>query len=160
MGQAKSGVSRRIKALEERLGTQLISRTTRNFRLTEAGSIYYQKCLDILDQIEQSEDLGKGNDVENPTGTVRLTGPMTLGTMHLVSMLTEFAIRYPRITLDLQLTDRHVNLVEEGFDLAVRITRLKDSTLLARQLTVIRHATCASPAYLKKFGTPKGISLT
>lgn len=156
MGMAKSGVSRRIRELEERLGVQLINRTTRTFRLTQSGADYYERCLQIMEAVQEAEDAaaGKGEEVA-PSGLVRVTSPMTLGTMHIIGLMTRFATIHSRIKLDVHLTDRHVNVVEEGFDLAIRVTKLDDSTLVARHLTDVHSVAVASPGYLKKYGTPK-----
>jgi DNA-binding transcriptional LysR family regulator len=155
MGLAKSGVSRRIKELEERLATCLVNRTTRNFRLTEAGTVFYERCLRVLEAVDEAEDLSSKNEPLEPSGALRVTAPTAFGTMHLVRYVSRFNRRHPRVVVDLHLTDRAVNVVEEGFDVAIRIAKLSDSSLVARQLVGIRYVACASPIYLERHGEPK-----
>jgi DNA-binding transcriptional LysR family regulator len=155
MGLAKSGVSRRIKELEERLATRLVNRTTRNFRLTEAGAVFYDRCLRVLQAVEEAEDLSSPSEPSEPAGELRVTAPIAFGTMHLVRYISRFNQRHPRVMVDLHLTDRPVNVVEEGVDVAIRIANLRDSSLVARQLVGIRYVTCASPRYLAKHGEPR-----
>lgn len=154
LGLVKSAVSRRIKDLEERLGVQLINRTTRQISLTETGAEFHGRSLRILADLQEAEDMASvGGAV--PTGQLRVTAPMSFGTHCLAPALPAFLEAHPLISLDVELNDRMVDVVGEGFDLALRISRLKDSTLVARKLAPIRHAACASPAYLRLHGAPK-----
>ena len=154
LGVAKSVVSRRVGRLEARLGSRLMNRTTRRLALTEAGRDFYQRAVQVLADLDEAE-----NSVARQTaelrGAIRLAAPLSFGLRHLSQALAGFLERHPAIELDLDLNDRNVNLVEEGFDMAVRIGELADSTLVARRLGTVRHVTCASPAYLQRHGEPR-----
>ncbi|PLA74571.1 LysR family transcriptional regulator [Hydrogenovibrio sp. SC-1] len=153
---AKSAVSRRLADLESRLSTQLINRTTRQSSLTEAGQLYYQQSLDVLDRVtEMNQSLTNGNN--DLTGTLRLAVPLSFGLEHLSPLFDRFAKRHPDLTLQLDFSDREVDMVEEGFDLAFRITELKDSSLQARKIAPIQFVLCASPEYLAQYGAPKSL---
>ena len=154
LGITKSVVSRRINRLESHLGTRLIRRTTRRLSLTEAGRHFYERAVRILADLEEAEQ-SVTRESSALRGTIRLAAPLSFGLYHLSQALAEFLERHPAIELDLDLNDRHVNLVEEGFDLALRIGDLEDSSLVARRLGTIRHATCASPDYLRRHGEPR-----
>ena len=151
---AKSAVSRRIADLEERLGARLISRTTRRMSLTDAGKIFYSRCLQILNDVEEAEVLASNTQVELK-GPLRVAAPLSFGILHLQEVITEFQLAHPQVTLDLQLNDRRIDVIEEGFDLAIRIGELSDSTLIARRITTIQHAICASPAFWNAHGIPQ-----
>lgn len=154
LGVAKSVVSRRVSNLEAELGVQLLQRTTRSQSLTAPGRQYYERAVRILAELEEAEQ----SIVDASAalrGGLRIAAPLSFGLHHLRAALTDFLLQHPAIELDLDLNDREVNLVEEGFDLAVRIGELRDSTLLARRLGTIRFAACASPAYLQHHGTPR-----
>jgi len=151
---AKSAVSRRLKDLETRLGNQLISRTTRQSNLTEAGEQYYQRACSILNEVDALNEQTSGAPTRIE-GTLKMTAPLTFGLMHLSGVIDEFANQHPGLSFELNFSDRHVDLVEEGFELAIRIRELQDSTHQAKRLALIRYALCASPDYLKKMGTPK-----
>lgn len=145
--------SKLIQALEERLGVRLLHRTTRRLSLTEAGEAYYQRASNILVQLAEAESEAAELQVE-PRGRLRVSAPMSFAVRHLGNLLGEFQHRFPRIELELSLNDRQVDLVEEGFDLAIRIARLADSSYVARQLAPAKLAVVASPAYLKRHGEP------
>ena len=147
-------VSRYVQDLEERLGTRLLNRTTRRVGLTEAGAAYFERCQQVLHDIEEM-DLSVAREVQQPRGVLRVNAPVVFGTRHLSRFLADYERRYPVVAIDLSLTDRFVDLVEEGADVAVRIGALTESTLVARRLCPIRLVLCASPAYLKKHGTPR-----
>jgi len=150
---AKSAVSKRLSDLENRLGTQLLIRTTRSLSLTDNGRGYYEHCLRILGDLEEVEsELGSAD--ADLRGHLKVAAPMSFGVLHIGPALTEFLDLNPHLHLDVEFNDRHVNLVEEGIDLAIRIARMKDSSLIARRLTTIRFVTCASPAYLNEHGVP------
>lgn len=145
---AKSAVSRRLAELENRLGARLLTRTTRKSSLTDAGQAYYQRAIVIIDDV--SELNARTGSVEAALeGTLRLAVPLTFGIMHLTPVIDLFAKQHPNLTIQTDFSDRHIDLVEEGFDLAIRIGDLKDSSLQAKRITPIRHVICASPAYLK-----------
>ncbi len=153
LGVAKSAVSRRIAELERRLGAQLVTRTTRRLTVTEAGQAFYERCRRILADLSEAES-SVADAHSALRGTLRVAAPVTFGMMHLSPVLTEFMQLHPGVTVDVDFSDRHVNLIEDDFDVAVRIARLGDSSLIARQLCPIRQVCCASPAYLERHGTP------
>ena len=154
LGLAKSAVSRRIQELEERLGATLFNRTTRAVSLTDLGREFYERAIRLLADVEEAESVARRGALES-IGSLRISGPMSFGVLHLAPILCHFMDRNPRLTVELMLEDRHVDLVAEGFDLAIRIGELSDSTLKARRIADIRRVVCASPAYLKRYGTPK-----
>ncbi|MEO0623304.1 MAG: LysR family transcriptional regulator [Pseudomonadota bacterium] len=151
---APSAVSRRIKDLESRLGAQLFSRTTRRMSLTEAGRVYFQSCQRILGDIEEAESAvsGVGGHI---SGQLRVAAPLSFGLSHLTPALCRFVEAHPELRVDLDLSDRMVDLVGEGFDLALRIGTLRDSSLIARKLCDVRMICCASPCFLAEHGTPE-----
>lgn len=151
---AKSAVSRRLKELETRLGSQLISRTTRQSNLTQAGEQYYQKVHHILSEVDalNEETSGTPTRIE---GTLKMTAPLSFGLMHLNDVIDEYANQNPALKFELDFSDRHTDLIEEGFELAIRIRELQDSSYQAKRLALIRYALCASPEYLQRMGTPK-----
>lgn len=150
---SKSVVSRRIAELENRLGARLLNRTTRKLSLTEVGQAYYERCTRILNDLEEAEQAVA--DLHSaPRGRLRVNAPMSFGILHLAPAVAEFLERYPSIEIEMDLNDRYVDLIDEGYDLAVRIGRLRDSSLIAKRLAPARAVVCASPAYLEKHGTP------
>lgn len=154
LGIAKSVISRRVSLLEEQLGVQLLQRTTRSQSLTGPGQQFYEHAARILAELDEAEQ----SIVDASAalrGRLRVAGPLSFGLHHLTSALNEFMCAQPGIEFDLDLNDREVNLVEEGFDMAVRIGALRDSTLLARRLGSARFVTCASPGYLAQHGVPQ-----
>ncbi|SJN16093.1 LysR family transcriptional regulator [Psychrobacter sp. JB385] len=151
---AKSAVSRRLKELETRLGSQLISRTTRQSHLTQAGEQYYQKVNDILSAVDAMNEQTSGASTRIE-GTLKITAPLSFGLMHLNDVIDDYANQHPNLDFELNFSDRHVDLIEEGYELAIRIRELQDSSYQAKRLAVIRYALCASPDYLNKMGTPK-----
>lgn len=153
---AKSAVSRRLSELEERLETKLLNRTTRKSSLTEAGRLYYEKSLHLVEAVAEMncQVVSENAQLE---GSLKLAAPLSFGLEHLSPVLDQFAQAHPKLTLNIDFSDRHVDLVEEGYDLAIRIADLKDSRLQARRLVPIRMLVCASPEYLKKHGTPQTI---
>jgi len=151
---AKSAVSRRLADMEDRLETKLINRTTRKSSLTEAGQIYYDKALSVLDAVIEMNQMTVTRKA-SLEGTLRLAVPLSFGLEHLSPALDCFAQAHPNLTLQVDFSDREVDLVEEGFDLAFRITDLKDSTIQARKIAPIRFVLCASPSYLETHGTPQ-----
>ena len=153
LGVAKSLVSRRVSALEKQIGSRLLNRTTRRLTLSESGRDFYQRARQILNDLHDAEQQASSS-VAALHGVIRLAAPMSFGQKHLAPALAEFMRQNPSIEFDLDLNDREVSLVEEGFDMAVRIGQLADSSLTARRLGAIRMLTAASPDYLQKNGTP------
>jgi len=154
LGISPAVVSRTLAAMEARLGVRLINRTTRSLHLTDEGASYYETCSRILAEIEEADAAAAARRVE-PQGMLRVALPASFGLNHIAPLIPRFAERYPKVELALSLSDRSVNLVEEGFDLAIRIAELKDSSLAARKLAPNRRVVCASPAYLRQHDEPK-----
>ncbi len=153
LGLSKSVVSRRIAELEDRLGARLLNRTTRKLSLTEVGEAFYERCARILADLEEAER-AVGDLHAAPRGRLKVNAPVSFGLLHLAPALAAFLARYPDIEIDIDLNDRYVDLIDEGYDVAVRIGRLRDSSLIARRLAPNRRAVCAAPAYLDKHGRP------
>ena len=153
IGVARSAVSRRLADLETRLGVQLLNRTTRRIRLTEVGNRFFQHCQRILAEVEESEQQISSAHGQL-RGTIRIAAPLSFGNRHLAPVLDDFLKQHQELQLDMILDDRLVNLMNEGVDLAVRIGRLEDSTLIARRLAPARMVLCASPDYLQQHGEP------
>src|SRR5471030_1325863 len=148
-------VSRQIRQLEEHLGAQLLNRTTRRFALTAAGKDYYDASRQILDALDAA-DRAVGRHHAQPTGSLRINAPMAFGALELATWLPDFLALYPELHIDLVCNDRIVDLIEDGFDVALRLTRdLPDSTLIARRLASSQVMPVASPAYLQRHGTPR-----
>jgi DNA-binding transcriptional LysR family regulator len=150
---AKSAVSRRLADLEARLGAQLLHRTTRRLGLTDSGRAFFERAQRILADLEEAEQA-----VSQAHGAIRgrlkVALPLSFGLLHLAGLINEFMGLHPEVEFDLDFNDRQIDLMQEGFDLAIRIARLPDSSLIARKLAPIRHALCASPDYLARHGTP------
>lgn len=144
---------RTLAALEESLGTRLLRRTTRRMSLTAEGQVYLDRCRRILGDIEEAEASVMRDQIE-PRGQVRMTAPVLFGQMHVAPALSEFLRRFHEMQVELLLFDRVVGLVEEGFDLAVRIAHLTDSTMVAVPVGYVRRVVCASPALLRTVGIP------
>lgn len=150
---SKSAVSRHVAALEADLGVRLIHRTTRSLTLTEAGRGYFERASRILaDLAEADQSLSRMQMA--PRGRLRVNAPMSFGYRHLAPAIPDFLARYPDVIVELTMNDRFVDLVDEGFDVAVRIGSLADSSLVARRLAPIRRVVCASPGYLAARGSP------
>lgn len=154
LGLSPAMVGQHVAALEERLGTRLLNRTTRRQHLTDFGASYFEQCRDILDRVALAEREAETLQAE-PRGKLRITAPATFGAEALVPALRRYREVAPDVTLDVILTDRNVDLVEEGFDIAFRIGSLPDSRLIARPLAPYRMMICASPEYLARNGTPQ-----
>jgi len=151
---SKAAVSKSISRLEQRLGARLLNRTTRKLTLTEAGDTFYRRGAAALAELnEAQQDISRLS--QTPRGLLRVTAPTYFGSVTLAPMLREFQTRYPEVRLDLDLSDRQVDLVQERFDVAVRISTLTDSSLVSRRLAPCPIRIVASPAYLKRRGTPK-----
>lgn len=151
---SKAAVSRHVSQLEQRLGVRLMHRTTRKLSLTPEGEVFLARCREILSSIEASEAELSTRSV-TASGLLKVSVPVSFGIRHLAPLWSEFLGQHPQVTLDVQLADRVIDLVEEGFDLAVRIARLPDSSLISRQLASTRLVLCAAPSYLERCGTPR-----
>ena len=150
---AKSAVSRRLSELEDHLKTPLSHRTTRVWNLTDEGAIYYQRAKNILDDVSGLDAQIQGN-CGMLTGELKVTVPHTYGQLHLAPMIEKFCGQYQQLSLNIDFSDRHIDLVTEGYELAIRIGQLKDSTLKAKKLGDIRHVIVASPDYVEAHGVP------
>ncbi|MGK5037357.1 LysR family transcriptional regulator [Janthinobacterium sp. LB3P118] len=154
LGISHSIVSRQIRQLESQLGAQLLNRTTRRFALTAAGQEYYLASRDILDALDAADSAVAMHQAQ-PSGSLRINAPMAFGTLELAAWLPGFSRQYPHIRIDLVCNDRIVDLIDDGFDVALRLARdLPDSTLVVRQLASSRTLAIASPAYLARHGHP------
>ena len=150
---AKSAVSRRLSELEARLGVELFHRTTRKMVLTDSGQGFYERSVRVMADLEEAEN-AVSQAHQELSGELRVAAPLTFGIKHLGSAITEFQQQHPAITFDIDFNDRQIDLIQEGFDIGIRIARLKDSSLIARKLATVSTVVCASPDYLNKFGTP------
>jgi DNA-binding transcriptional LysR family regulator len=152
-GISTTMVSNHLRALEQRLGVSLLNRTTRRQRLTEFGTAYYQRCIEVLGLVADSEHLAEqAQDI--PKGTLRITAPFTFGSERLAPALGEFSRRYPQIKLDVVLSNERVDLIGHGFDAAIRLGTPEASSLIARPLEDYKLTICAAPSYLQRRGTP------
>jgi len=154
LGSAKSAVSRRVSALEERLGVQLLHRTTRVLNLTETGRSFYDHGARILADLEEAEAAVQQEHGEL-RGTLRFALPLSFGVRHMCGPIATFSKQHPRVRFDLDLNDRRVDLIEDNFDVALRIGHLSDSSLIARRLFDVRAVVCGSPHYLNVHGVPE-----
>ncbi len=154
LGVSKSAVSKQVGRLEDRLGARLLNRTTRKLSLTEVGEVFYERCARIVEEAQAAAD-EVGSLAATPRGRLRVNAPMTFGTMHLGPVIAEFLETHREIEVDLVLDDRFIDLVAEGFDVAVRITTLVDSSLIVRRLAPLRIVLCAAPEYLRRHGRPE-----
>ncbi len=154
LGVSPAVVSRTLAGLEQRLGVRLVNRTTRSLHLTDEGASYFETSTRILAEIDEADAAVTSRRVE-PQGVLKVALPASFGHKHIAPLVPRFAERYPKIELALSLSDRSINLIEEGFDLAIRIAELKDSSLAARKLAPNRRVVCASPAYLREHGEPQ-----
>lgn len=153
LGMSKSTVSKHISAMEERLGVRLLNRTTRRLSLTEYGEVYRDHCLRILQEVALADDQ-MDRFTQEPRGKLKVNAPMSFGMLHLAPLLPGFLQAHPKVDIDLSLNDRRVDLIDEGFDLAVRIGELDDSNLIARKLASSSFVCAASPLYLKRRKPP------
>lgn len=154
LGAAKSAVSRRIAALEERLGVQLLRRTTRRISLTNTGESFYHHSARILADLEEAES-AVAQEHGELRGTLKVALPMSFGLRHMSGPIADFSRLHPRVNFDLDLNDRRIDLIEEGIDVAIRIGHLADSSLMARKLFDVRSVVCGSPKYFSAHGLPK-----
>ena len=150
----KSAISKRINQLEDDLGIRLLNRTTRKLSLTEAGERYFEYASQALNLAQQGVD-AVSELQGSPQGRLKITVPMSFGVLHIAPLISEFLARYPKIEVDLNLEDKMVDLVKDGFDLGIRIGELTSSNLIAKRLAPCKSVLCASPDYLEEFGTPQ-----
>jgi len=149
-----ANVTRYVSDLEAHLGTRLLNRSSRKLSLTESGEALYERARTILDDVAEAEAASSSTTL-HPRGTLRINAPLSFGVLHLAPLWPRFLKRYPDIELDVALSDRVVDLVEEGYDLAIRISRVPANAYAARKLATSQNIVCAAPAYLRKHGKPK-----
>jgi DNA-binding transcriptional LysR family regulator len=154
LGVSVSAVSRQVAELETHLDARLLNRTTRRLSLTESGRVFYERCIQLLADLDEAEQ-SAGAGTIRPRGTLRLTCGTTFGARHLAPAIAEFIVRYPEMRFDVELSDRATDLVDEGFDAAVRIGAIGSQNLVGRKIGQTQLVCCASPAYLAKHGEPK-----
>jgi DNA-binding transcriptional LysR family regulator len=154
LGLSKSAVSKQIAKLEDRLGARLLNRTTRTLSPTDAGQEFYERCLRVAREVEEAERAITHLSAE-PRGVLRLNAPASFGREYLAPLVPEMLARWPELRIEATFEDRFVDVVAEGFDLVIRITRLQDSSLVARRLAPCRRLVCAAPAYLERHGVPR-----
>jgi len=153
LGMSKAAVSRHVSDLENRLGVRLLQRTTRRLSLTDEGQAFYARSKDALALVDEAETEIRSRSSE-ASGVVRVNAPQTFGVLHLAPLWGGFMDANPRVSLEVTLSDRLVDVVDEGFDLAIRIATLPNSTLVSKKLASTRVMLCAAPAYLERVGTP------
>ena len=154
LGRSPQLVSKYVAQLEDRLGVRLLNRSTRRLSVTEAGQAYFERCQGIVAEVDELEN-AVGNMSEAVRGVLRINAPMTFGMHHLTPAIAEFQAAHPDLRVDLALDDRVIDIVREGFDLAIRIADLEASSLVARRLAPVNLVVCASPAYLERRGRPE-----
>ena len=154
LGMSPSGVSKAISRLEDQFKVRLLHRTSRSVTMTPEGTAFYERCRQIVADLEDAEQM-LSQSREAPQGALRVTLPLSIGRLHLARVVPEFARRYPEVNVSASFSDRLIDLIDEGYDVAVRLGKPPDSRLIARQLAAGTLMTCASPAYLKQHGTPR-----
>jgi len=154
LGLSRAMASKQVMDLETHLGARLLNRTTRKVSLTEQGAAYLERCRDIFASLEEAEQ-EITRQASEPIGRMRVSAPMAFGASHLAPQVAKFAALYPRVGIDLILNDRLVDLVDEGYDLAIRIGRLADNSLVAKRIGEMQLLCCASPLYLENYGRPR-----
>lgn len=157
MAISTAQVSRQVSALEKRLNIKLLYRTTRNVSLTEEGRVYYQHCRCVLDSLDAAEQAVSNLSLK-PQGMIRLTAPVTYGEQQLLPLVNDFMVQYSDIEVSAFLSNQNVDLIEGGFDLAVRIGKLNDSTMMAKKLSHRTNFVCASPSYIDQYGMPRSLT--
>tara|TARA_R110001599_G_scaffold46871_1_gene136809 strand:+ start:3076 stop:3963 length:888 start_codon:yes stop_codon:yes gene_type:complete len=151
---SKAAVSRYISDLEARLGVRLLQRTTRRMSLTEEGILFNERCKHLLSELEDAENEVSSRGVE-VSGLIRVNAPVTFGIMHLAQLWDQFHLRHPKVQLDVTLSDQIVDLLDDSYDLAIRIAKLSSSSMISKQLSSTRVILCASPRYLELRGLPE-----
>jgi DNA-binding transcriptional LysR family regulator len=154
LGVTTSYASKLVTRLEERLGVPLLIRTTRKLTLTEAGRVYFDRCTEVIQGLEQAEALAAELQ-QKPTGTLRVTLPSAFGAQFVLGLLAEFKGLHPQLRLELVFLDRQVDLIAEGYDVAIRVGDLGDGRLIARKLAGVERIVCGSPRYFERAGTPQ-----
>lgn len=154
IGLSRAQISKSVMQLEAYLGTRLLNRTTRRVSLTEVGRIYYEGCKTILQDIEEIEGIAS-EQTTKASGTLTLSVPISFGILHLNEAIPQYIKQHPQVQISLNLTDRVIDVVSEGFDLVLRIAKLEDSSLIARKIAPCKRVFCASPDYLNQHGVPK-----
>ncbi|WP_041059229.1 LysR family transcriptional regulator [Vibrio owensii] len=154
MNTSQTTISKKVAALEKKIGVKLLARSSRDHALTPAGAKYYQTCVDILGELDEAEAEAR-SEVASPQGTIRISAPVAFGRILLAPIMAEFFQRYPDIKVDLQLSDQHTDLISDGIDVAIRAKQLEDSTLIARHLFDNPMLVLAAPSYLQQHGEPK-----
>ena len=153
LGLSATAVSRQVAELEKHLQSRLLQRTTRRISLTESGRTFYERCVQILAELDEAER-EVGQEAAEPRGTIRLTTSVNFGTRQVTPAIASFLARHAQVKFDVSLSDRIVDIIEEGFDLAIRIGRTGAQNLVARKLGEARLVLCASPAYIARHGAP------
>jgi DNA-binding transcriptional LysR family regulator len=153
LGVSKSAVSKQVAKLEDYLGARLLNRTTRRLSLTEVGQAFYERCTRIVAEAEEAE-LAVTRLSDAPRGVLRVTVPVSFGLGHVGPAIGDFMTQFPELTVEMTLTDRKVDLIEEGLDVAVRVGEMPDSSLIARKVASTRRIVCAAPGYWRKYGKP------
>ena len=154
IGLSRAQVSKSIMQLEQYLGSRLLNRTTRRVSLTETGRIYFERCSAILYEIEEIEAIA-GEQTGEPRGRLTLSAPTSFGILHLREAIPAYLKKFPEVQISLNLADRFIDVVAEGFDLVIRIAALEDSSLVARRIAPCKRVLCAAPAYLEQHGEPR-----
>ncbi|WP_201581927.1 LysR family transcriptional regulator [Psychrobacter glacincola] len=157
LGISTAQVSRQISALEKRLNIKLLYRTTRKVSLTEEGRVFYQHCRGVLDGLDAAEQ-AVSNLQSKPQGRIKLTAPVTYGEQQLLPLINDFMVQYRDIEVTAFLSNQKIDLIDGGYDLAIRIGKLSDSTMMAKKLSRRTNFVCAAPAYLEKYGMPHSLS--
>ncbi|WP_299798443.1 LysR substrate-binding domain-containing protein [uncultured Shewanella sp.] len=157
LGISTAQVSRQVSALETRMATKLFHRTTRKVSVTEVGRIYYQHCRQVLDGLEEAER-AITNLQSTPRGLLKITAPVTYGERTLAPLVNDFIAKYPELEVKVSLTNQKVDLIDEGYDLAIRLGQLEDSSMMAKRLGSRTQYVCASPDYVSTFGIPHSLS--
>ena len=157
LGISTAQVSRQISALEKRLSIKLLYRTTRQVSLTEEGRVFYQHCRGVLDGLDAAEQ-AVSNLQSKPQGRIKLTAPVTYGEQQLLPLVNDFMVQYRDIEVTAFLSNQKIDLIDGGYDLAIRIGKLSDSTMMAKKLSRRTNFVCAAPAYLEKYGIPHSLS--
>ena len=157
IGVSTAQVSRQVSALEQRLNIKLLYRTTRKVSLTEEGRVFYQHCRGVLDGLDAAEQ-AVTNLQSKPQGMIKLTAPVTYGERQLMPLVNDFMVQYNDIEVTAFLSNQQIDLLEDGYDLAIRIGKLRDSTMMAKKLSSRTNFVCASPSYIEKYGIPHSLT--
>lgn len=158
LGLSAAAVTKQIAWLERELATPLLHRTTRSVTPSEVGAVYYERCARILDDVEEADAAARADHAE-PRGRIRVNAPVSFAVVHLGALAARFRAQFPRVRLELSVTDRHINPTAEGMDVVIRITRhLADSELIAQRVATMHRVMCAAPAYLARRGTPRTLA--